>query len=208
MTAQPSPSASGAPQRLAEAVPRRDRVSTSSVGGRSGSPISGVVIVAGLVALGLNGLNLGIDFKGGNVWQTPAGHASVADVRSAMEDVGLKDVRVQKLTGGERRVAVPRSGRDAQGHRHPDTDQARPGGGRPGSRHRRQTGRGHDQHGRSVVGQADQREGAQRADRLPRRDHALHHAAFRVQDGHRHAGRARSTTCSWSSASTRSSASR
>ena len=31
--------------------------------------ISGVVIVAGLVSLSLNGLNLGIDFKGGNVWQ-------------------------------------------------------------------------------------------------------------------------------------------
>ena len=30
----------------------------------------------------------------------PAGHASVAGVRSAMEDAGLKDVRVQKLTGG------------------------------------------------------------------------------------------------------------
>ncbi len=62
--------------------------------------VSGIVILAGLGALGLNGLNLGIDFKGGNVWQTPAGRSSVADVRSAMEKIGLRDVRVQKLTGG------------------------------------------------------------------------------------------------------------
>jgi preprotein translocase subunit SecF len=81
--------------------------------------VSGLVILAGLAALGVNGLNLGIDFKGGNVWQTPAGRSTVADVRSAMEKDGLRDVRVQKLTGGSagsqfRIQAETLSGTDSQ----------------------------------------------------------------------------------------------
>jgi preprotein translocase subunit SecF len=59
---------------------------------------SGVVIVAGLVALGINGLNLGIDFKGGTVWEVDAGKASVTAARDAVETAGLADPKVQTLT--------------------------------------------------------------------------------------------------------------
>lgn len=60
--------------------------------------LSAAVILLGLGAVAVRGLNLGIDFKGGNVWDTPAGSASVDDVRSAMGKLGLRDVKVQAVT--------------------------------------------------------------------------------------------------------------
>jgi preprotein translocase subunit SecF len=59
--------------------------------------ISGVVVLIGLVGLFGRGLNLGIDFKGGVSWEAPAHGASVADVRSAVEQAGLKNPNVQSL---------------------------------------------------------------------------------------------------------------
>ena len=59
--------------------------------------LSGVVLVAGGIAFGVRGLNLGIDFKGGVVWETPAGQATVASAESAMQGQGLKGVTVQSL---------------------------------------------------------------------------------------------------------------
>ena len=48
--------------------------------------ISGTVILLGLVAfIAHGGLNLGIDFTGGNVWQIPANGQSVSDVEDALE---------------------------------------------------------------------------------------------------------------------------
>ena len=44
--------------------------------------ISGVFLLVGLVALVGNGLNLGIDFTGGTVWEVPAGKADVAEPNS------------------------------------------------------------------------------------------------------------------------------
>jgi preprotein translocase SecF subunit len=60
--------------------------------------ISGVFLLIGLAALVGNGLNLGIDFTGGTVWEVPAGKADVADVESAMNDLGYDDVQVQLVT--------------------------------------------------------------------------------------------------------------
>jgi preprotein translocase subunit SecF len=69
--------------------------------------ISAVVIVVGLVSLYFRGLNLGIDFKGGVVWEVPAGTASVADTQSAMEAEGLQGLTVQSLTAeGTTRLRV------------------------------------------------------------------------------------------------------
>jgi preprotein translocase subunit SecF len=69
--------------------------------------ISGVVIAAGLLSLYVRGLNLGIDFEGGVVWEVPAGDASVADAQSAMEGEGLEGLTVQTLTSeGETRLRV------------------------------------------------------------------------------------------------------
>ena len=69
--------------------------------------ISGLVILVGLGGLGLRGLNLGIDFKGGVSWQAPIGHSSVAKVRSAVEGAGLVAPTVQSVgTGGQTQVRV------------------------------------------------------------------------------------------------------
>lgn len=70
--------------------------------------ISGAFLLIGLVALVGNGLNLGIDFTGGTVWEVPAGKADVADVESAMNDLGYDDVQVQLVTqntgSGDKRI--------------------------------------------------------------------------------------------------------
>jgi preprotein translocase subunit SecF len=69
--------------------------------------VSIIVIAVGLVSLVSRGLNLGIDFEGGVVWEVPQGDASVADTQSAMEDEGLEGVTVQTLTAeGESRLRV------------------------------------------------------------------------------------------------------
>ena len=69
--------------------------------------ISAVVIAVGLVSLVSRGLNLGIDFDGGVVWEVPSGGASVADAREAMDDEGLTGTTVQSLTAeGETRLRV------------------------------------------------------------------------------------------------------
>ena len=68
--------------------------------------ISIVVILAGLAALGIRGLNLGIDFTGGNVWQLPANGATVADVEDALADIDITDTKVQTV-GDDLRVQTP-----------------------------------------------------------------------------------------------------
>ena len=45
--------------------------------------ISGTIIVIGMVALGVKGLNFSIDFKGGVVWEVPT-TATVAEVRAEL----------------------------------------------------------------------------------------------------------------------------
>jgi len=69
--------------------------------------LSGLVIVLGLVSLYFRGLNLGIDFEGGVVWEVPAGDVSVADAQDAMESEGLQGLTVQSLTSeGTTRLRV------------------------------------------------------------------------------------------------------
>ena len=58
--------------------------------------ISGVVLLIGIVSLGVRGLNLGIDFKGGvQISFTTAKPTSLSDVRSAMQEAGHADAIVQ-----------------------------------------------------------------------------------------------------------------
>lgn len=66
--------------------------------------VSGVVILAGLASLGINGLNLGIDFKGGTAWEVPAPGVSEGDAREALARVGVNDAKVQILGGDTLRV--------------------------------------------------------------------------------------------------------
>ncbi len=74
---------------------------------RRSAILSAVVILLGLVSLWQRGLNLGIDFEGGAVWEVAAGDASVADAQEAMEDAGLEGLTVQSLESeGEVRLRV------------------------------------------------------------------------------------------------------
>ena len=50
--------------------------------------ISGLVIVVGLAALGIRGLNFGIDFKGGSVWEVPAKTACAGALIDQLTPVG------------------------------------------------------------------------------------------------------------------------
>jgi preprotein translocase subunit SecF len=61
--------------------------------------ISILIIVAGIVALGVRGLNLGIDFKGGSSWQVEAPGVTVAQATTAVENAGLTQPVVQVLGG-------------------------------------------------------------------------------------------------------------
>ena len=58
--------------------------------------ISGIVIVLGIAALGVRGLNLGIDFKGGTQlsFKTPVAHTT-GDVRQVMQAQGYADAVIQ-----------------------------------------------------------------------------------------------------------------
>ncbi|MGI8791797.1 MAG: protein translocase subunit SecF [Acidimicrobiales bacterium] len=72
--------------------------------------LSCVVIGVGMAAFGFNGLNLGIDFKGGTSWEVPAAELSVADTRTALQPFGLADAKVQQLgRGADQAVRVQAS---------------------------------------------------------------------------------------------------
>lgn len=60
--------------------------------------LSGALLLVGVVALGVRGLNLGIDFTGGTIWKAEAGEATVVEVQDAMADLGYEDVQVQEVT--------------------------------------------------------------------------------------------------------------
>jgi preprotein translocase subunit SecF len=63
--------------------------------------LSLVAVLIGLGSLVTRGLNLGIDFEGGVVWEVPAGDASVADARNAIDQFGLGSATIQELQSDE-----------------------------------------------------------------------------------------------------------
>ncbi len=69
---------------------------------------SSIIVGICLISLLTRGLNLGIDFEGGGIWEGPAGNASVADVRDALRPVGLDTAQIQEGTdqAGNRRIQV------------------------------------------------------------------------------------------------------
>jgi preprotein translocase subunit SecF len=71
--------------------------------------ISAVIVVVSLLALALFRLNLGIEFVGGLGLQAPnPDRASVGEVRSALEGIGVTESTVQLLEDGEGvRVTTP-----------------------------------------------------------------------------------------------------
>ena len=63
---------------------------------------SAAVVLVCLIAILARGLNLGIEFEGGSVWEIPAkASVELETIENAALDAGLTDSRVQKITGGE-----------------------------------------------------------------------------------------------------------
>ena len=74
---------------------------------------SGLVIVVGLAALAIGGLNFSIDFKGGSLWQVPT-NASVATVRADVGGISplLSQATIVQLTNqqtGQKNIQVEAS---------------------------------------------------------------------------------------------------
>lgn len=65
---------------------------------RKGLVGSGVVLLVCLGALLFRGLNLGIEFEGGAIWEVDAEGVDAGDVRDAMADIGFAGATIQ--TGG------------------------------------------------------------------------------------------------------------
>ncbi len=68
-----------------------------------GFGISIAFVVVTVVSLFAQGLNLGIDFKGGVAWEVPATTITVDDVRSILEanDIPTSDAKIQVLNGAD-----------------------------------------------------------------------------------------------------------
>jgi preprotein translocase subunit SecF len=66
--------------------------------------ISLVAVLISLGSLVTRGLNLGIDFEGGVVWEVPAGDASVGETRDAIDQFGLAGATITELESEEGRV--------------------------------------------------------------------------------------------------------
>ncbi len=62
---------------------------------RRGLVSSGLVIVVCLGSLLFRGLNLGLEFEGGAVWEAQANGADAGDVRSAMAEIGFGGATIQ-----------------------------------------------------------------------------------------------------------------
>ncbi|HEV2760722.1 MAG TPA: protein translocase subunit SecF [Acidimicrobiales bacterium] len=67
--------------------------------------VSSVFVLAGLISLLTQGLNYGIDFKGGTSWEVPASGVSVEEAREAVRPLGLGDATIQTVGGDRIRVA-------------------------------------------------------------------------------------------------------
>jgi preprotein translocase subunit SecF len=70
------------------------------VGWRVAFVLSAILLVLGGFSLGLRGLELGIDFRGGTAWQFPAAGTNTDTVRDALKTVDAGDARIQTLNQG------------------------------------------------------------------------------------------------------------
>jgi preprotein translocase subunit SecF len=75
--------------------------------------ISGVIIALGMVSLGVNGLNRGIEFRGGTSWEVPAHKLTVAKARDVLPSA-LRDAKVQALGSGAVRIQADPRGNDVK----------------------------------------------------------------------------------------------
>ena len=59
--------------------------------------ISAVLVIISLLLLGIKGLNLGIDFKGGTLIELRANNIGASEIRSVLNNMNLGDVNVKKF---------------------------------------------------------------------------------------------------------------
>ena len=146
---------------------------------KRGLVIAVLVSVISIISLFTRGLNLGIDFKGGSVWEVPVTDVSVEDARDVMEGVGLGDAKIQLAVNadGTKILRVQADVTEVDASREVTGRPGRPGGG-PRLRHRRE-------HGRTVLGRRDHPAGSARPRLLLHRHHAVHQLPAGVEDGRR-----------------------
>ena len=75
--------------------------------------VSAALVLISIVALLARGVNLGIEFEGGTVWETAAPGVSTADVRDALRGVGQADAKIQFVGGDVLRVRAELDATDA-----------------------------------------------------------------------------------------------
>lgn len=74
---------------------------------RRGLALSALMVVVSIGALFAEGLNLGIDFEGGTVWEVPITNDSgVADARDALSPLGQANAKIQLVDGDTLSVAA------------------------------------------------------------------------------------------------------
>lgn len=75
---------------------------------RVGYVLSGLLVAVSVLSLGTRGLELGIDFIGGGVWEVPSETLTVDEARQIMAEVGFPSAKVQELTDptGDRIVRI------------------------------------------------------------------------------------------------------
>lgn len=67
--------------------------------------ISSVIIIAGLLSVFIQGLNLGIDFAGGNLYQVSfTEQVEISQVREAINDLDIGTNRIQELDDGSYQI--------------------------------------------------------------------------------------------------------
>ena len=71
-----------------------------------GLTVSLIIVLAGAVSLVFQGLELGIDFRGGVAWEVPAGSLTDQDAREVLgaNNVEASNAKIQFLTGSELQV--------------------------------------------------------------------------------------------------------
>ncbi|HBZ62083.1 MAG TPA: hypothetical protein DEO42_04675, partial [Acidimicrobium sp.] len=71
-----------------------------------GLTVSLIIVLAGAVSLLFQGLELGIDFRGGVAWEVPAGSLTDQDARDVLgaNNVEAANAKIQFLTGSELQV--------------------------------------------------------------------------------------------------------
>ena len=75
--------------------------------------VSAALILISVIALLVRGVNLGIEFEGGTVWEASAPDVSTADVRDALRGVGQADAKIQFVGGDVLRVRAELDATDA-----------------------------------------------------------------------------------------------